>query len=696
MNAVIQVEGLWCSSCALSAQKKLLSIRGVEETKVSFVLGSAWIHFDEEQTNIEEICSSLGHLGYAARFEKSKDAQDQEEQQRKHFVRLAVAIFFGMWVMLIQLAYYIEPHSLMPLLGMIFSIPVVFFSGFSILRIGIRTLFQGTPTLDSLVSIAVLAGMGLSIPSLWGYGHPWWDTVCMLIVFLHVGRLIEHRLRKKGLALQESFSSTLEDDVFVWQQEGWKRTRLSEVEQGSRIRIMRDSIVPVDGCVVKEPILVDNSAWTGEAEPVWIQQDEEVLAGASLLSQEAEIVVERCFGQRRIDDVLSQTERLLLQRETPSPFQHILGYWMWFSLLFSIGYGFLFWFWGYEQWDIMNRALSLLLITCPCSLSIAVPIVVQKTMNQLGKEGVLLKDAHVLWSLVEARRIYFDKTGTLTEGKPSIQYCSDPQFLPLMAAMEQSSTHPFAKAFQHIDAESLHDDWHIENLVAKGVLAVHKQEEKEYRIGSQKWFDEEGIDIPNEWREKGCNVFLAEGTACLAGLSIEDAPRTEASRVWKKLQQTHDLFVLSGDSLSMVHQVMHGIDPDVPKEKIFGALSPFEKQYHIADGSVYVGDGLNDAMALGASSVGISLEAGHQMIQQHADIVLTDGLDALPTLFAQAHRSIRIIRQNLLWAILYNCICVPIAMMGLFVPQIALFVMLTSSIGIQLNSMRVHQRSIKD
>ena len=289
MKQVLNIQGLWCSSCEASALRCLERMEGIQQAKVSFVLGAGMIEYDESILNVDDVCQKLDALGYESSPKENLSLNDQDEQLRKHWMRLAVAIFFGMWVMIFQISHYVEPNPYAGLGGLIGCIPILFYSGWPILRIGFRTLIQGTPTLDSLISIAIVASSVLSIPATYSDAEPWWDTVAMLVVILLIGRLVEMKLRRQGLILHEAFDNTLEPEVELLQ--SGERIPLSKVVKGQDVRLFKDAVSPVDGVMLSERALVDCSSWNGEAKPIQVIKGETVLAGSIIKSQSCALQV---------------------------------------------------------------------------------------------------------------------------------------------------------------------------------------------------------------------------------------------------------------------------------------------------------------------------------------------------------------------------------------------------------------------
>ncbi|MDX1336181.1 MAG: heavy metal translocating P-type ATPase, partial [Gammaproteobacteria bacterium] len=551
--------------------------------------------------------------------------------------------------------------------------------------------------MDVPVSLAISVGF---IASAWATvtnsGHVYFDSITMFVFFLLVGRYLEMIARHKaGQAAEELVKLMPATATRVVNGEE-EVVPVTDLELGDHVLIRPGETIPADGRVVDGQSSVDESLLTGESLPLMRKYNDELVGGTVNIESPLVMNVDKLGA----DTTLSAILRLLERAQSEKPViartaDRVAGWFV--SVLLVIATGvFLFW---YQQDPELALwiTISVLVVTCPCALSLATPTAVTAATGALTRDGILTTRGHALETMASTTHVIFDKTGTLTRGKLQLVRQeilgkeNESRCLSIAAGLEAQSEHPLAKAIL-VQADERCQMEDIRAYPGKGLEGYF--EGRRYWLGSPDSLQELSIEQPRINIEPGETlIYLVEEQSLLAAFVLRDEIRPEAKSTIDQLKAMGlELELLSGDRPATVAHVAEllGI------EKFSGGLLPDDKLARIkelqAQGKILamVGDGVNDAPVLAAAQVSVAMGGGSQLAHASADMVLlSEHLERLPEAVRTARRTLTVIRQNLGWAIGYNLIALPLAATGWIAPWMAAIGMSASSIIVVVNALRL-------
>ncbi|MCB9692797.1 MAG: cadmium-translocating P-type ATPase [Alphaproteobacteria bacterium] len=695
---LLAVDGMFCGSCARALQKVVERLPGVASAQVGFATEVASVWVEPEADREAVIASALRaatDLGYPARpwspvLEVVEPPVDEGLQ-----VRIALAGFLTMWVMVAQLAIYLggldaASQVLLARVAAVFATPVVFGTGDRFLLAGWRTLRAGVPGLDTLVATGAVGAWALSMARLlMGSAEVWFDSAAMLVVFLLLGRLVEGTARARGANAVRALLALTPEEATVWRDEGWRSVPAAEVVPGERVRIGPFSRIPVDGPVLEGRTAVDRQAITGESLPAEVGPGDLVEAGALTQSGSIEVQAEATVGQRRVDRIATRVRRSLDQRaESPGWGERFAE--KWFGVVVMLASAtFLGTLVVAGPDEAVLRALAVLVITCPCALSVAGPLVTAVVMGRAAREGILFRDGDALRRLAEVDALAFDKTGTLTWGRPRVAGVDVLEgdrdgLLRWAAQAEVGSHHPLARALEGHRGPELPG----ERRQIPGVGVEWDGPAGCVRVGRRP----EGAPLAPDGRTE---AWVTLDGRPLGRVVFEDALRPDAARTVDALGL--EVAVWSGDVAGPVDRVcselgIPGRSGCTPEDK-----ADLARSWRLAGRTVaFVGDGVNDAPVLAEVDVGIAVTGASDTARAAAAVTLVGGG------LASVHRALDLAREaalrarwNLMWALVYNGLALPLAMTGFVRPHWAAAAMAASSLTVTLSATRLGTRGMR-
>lgn len=714
-NVTLTLGGMWCSSCAWLVGEQLKRTRGVVNAEVSFIQGQANLTYDKTITNYQLLKKRVRSLGYKATLPNEKPYDEEES----FFTRLLIGgvmvlhdMVVGAGIYARELFGWATPESqplvdFFQIMMLITSIPVLVLLGLPILRAGFASLLRGQPNIHTLITIGTFSAFGLSIYHLIvGYGGLYFDTATMLIFLVSVGRWLEMQAHKSSNKAVMKLLDQIPNTATVVTVGEDKTVKVADLKPGMRVRIRPGERFPVDGLIALGEGDVDESLLTGEPKPVSHKEGDAVRAGTINLDGSFEVIT-TAVGE---STMAGQVGRLLHEALwARSPLERTvdkLSAWMTPAALALATIAFLIWNYisGFEQGLLV--ALSVLLIACPCALGLATPLTLWLSLERAAESGAILRSTASLERLAKIEKVFFDKTGTLSQLPMKVLQLKEEngkkeEFLQIIASVENESAHPLAKAIVDY-AKSQNVEFikptSFKALPALGVTGSLRITDHDLRIsiGSERLMSAEGLDMPKDisqqaevWKEAGHVVVYAGWDGQVVGaVGLGETVRAEACEVVSQLHSRGlDLGILTGDEVSAGKRW----------EKYLGipvqaALTPDEKMKQLVENAAMVGDGINDGPALAAATVGLAMNHGTDVARTAADIVLMrDDLKIIPWLIDLSRESMKRVRQNLGWAVIYNLIGVALAMAGLLQPVFSAFAMVASSIFVTSNAMKMNK-----
>ncbi|ALO47205.1 heavy metal translocating P-type ATPase [Pseudohongiella spirulinae] len=693
-----------CVACTWLIEQVLQRLPDVLDVSANFASRRVTISF-QAPLNVVNIAERLRALGYTVKADQPDAARDAYKAERKQMLmRLGIAGIGMMQVMMFALASYLGGNDierayedLMRWASFALTTPVVFFSAWPFHRAAWYALANRSLVMDVPVSLAILAAWVLSVYStLTGGAEVYFDTACMFTFFLLIGRFAELVSRFHFQQSQDMLEHLLPRHVTM--QDGSRRS-LDALRPGDLIAVAAGEIIPADGVVIEGLGGVSEAAFTGEPMPMHKEPGSRVLAGSQ--NHDGSFVIRVATDPAQF--VIRQIAHLYEQASRYRPRWAQLAdqtarYFVGAVLLIAAAAG-LFWYQAGNP-EFLVIALTVLVVACPCALSLATPVAYSVATTTLRRHGVVIKNGMFLERAAATQAIVFDKTGTLTQARLQIRQTipladSDSQTcLEIASALEQQSQHPIAQAFSA--PHSLPVD-EISIIPGSGVSA--RMQGQDYRIGHIDFAlnnDSNAIAACQALLPPSDNavtvVILSRDKRALAAFYLQDSPRPESAEV---ISQTHTLglhtAVFTGDRSLVaqqiqdrfgVRQVQTAMSPD---DKV-QAMRELQKQYRV----MMVGDGINDTAAMAAADTSLCVSPTDTFVQNSADATLVNNtLTLLPRILQFARRSRRIIRQNIVWSVSYNFTVIPFALLGMVPPWLAALGMSLSSVLVVGNAARL-------
>lgn len=708
----LQLEGLHCAACGWLIENSLGQLPGVRALTVQVPVERAELRFDPTQVALGTLLQRIGELGYVAR-PLSFTSRDDEgaAERRRALLRLAVAGFGMMQVMTFAVSLYVGALEgidanlarLMRLTSMIVATPVVLFSAQPFFAAAWRSLRAGTLGMDVPVAASIGAAYAWSVwATLVGRGAVYFDSAVMFTFFLLCGRYVEMSLRHRSGARQHALARLLPESVLRLDEAGGERVTPDELVAGDEISILPGERVPADCAVLEGESDVDESLLTGEAAPRRRVPGDTLTAGTLNLGRPLRSRVLRVGP----DSTLASVSRLLVRAQASRPrfadqADRVAAWFVAVILLLSVGVA-VHWL-HHDPARAFPTVLAVLVVTCPCALSLATPAALASATSRLAAAGLLVTRSRALERLAHADRIVFDKTGTLTRGAVRVARThvldsrSDAgRCLALAAALERFSSHPIAAAFARMEAAPGATAPEVE--AGRGVGATIAG--VRYRIGRYDYAAElcprHSSALPAPPDTATGLIVLADTAGPLAWFELSDSLREDAPGVLEGLRQRGiEPLIASGDRPAVVAAVAARLRVSEARSSLDAAskLAWVRELQQSGRGVVMVGDGVNDAPVLAGADVSVAIGSGTDLAKVSADLVLMGGhLAPLGEAIDTARRARRIIRQNLLWAALYNATAVPLAAAGMLQPWMASIGMSLSSLLVVLNATRLLRR----
>ncbi len=711
-EAALILEGITCAACVWLNERHVARLPGVLDVQVNYATHRARIRWDDSRIRLSEILQAIHNIGYTAHpYDPQQQQLAFERDRRNQLKRIGVAGVLGMQVMILSTALYLGDWSGMESdfrtffrwLALLLTTPVLVYAGAPFLRGAWRDLRNRSIGMDVPVSLGILVAFGGSLHASWtGQGQVYFDSVVMFIFFLLASRYFELMARKRSAEKAEQLSHSLPAMATRLPADDGEPEVIpaAELQPGDRVLIRAGETVPADGHIETGESSVNEALLTGESTPL------RKLPGDTLIGGSINIESPLCMAVDRtgLDTVLAEIVRLLDQAQTEKPAitqlaDRAASWFVGAVILIAAAVG---WYWWRVEPDAWLPILvSVLVVTCPCALSLATPTAISAATGAMLANGLLTVRSHGLETLARSTHVVFDKTGTLTHGTPAVtatQILSDQAqdtLLDIAAALEARSEHPAGKALvRAAPGNRGRSATDITNFPGAGVSGRIAGED--WYIGNASFIAERTradlVELPADPGD-GTRVLLADTRQVHAVFVLQDQVRKEARSVVTALQDAgKQVVLLSGDNTAAARQVaavvgITDVRGDMRPDDKLRQVQALQRQGAIV---VMVGDGINDAPVLAAADVSVAMRSAADISQASADMILmSDELGALATGIRLANRTLRIIRQNLAWAVSYNLIALPAAALGFVAPWMAAIGMSSSSLLVVVNALRL-------
>ncbi len=715
-------EGMHCAACAISIEEALRRVPGVKSVQVSAASHRGRIVWSAKETSPSRWIQASQAAGYKALPANDAHAHERRRHEARRMVwRVAVAGLCMMQVMMYATpAYVAEPGDITPDMvhllrwaSWVLSLPVILFSCTPFFSAAWQDLKQRRIGMDLPVAIGML---GTFVVSSLGTFEPqgpfgaevYFDSLTMFVFFLLMGRWMELRMRDRTAGALEAVLNRLPDSVRRLTPGGdWERVSIRRLAVGDVVEVLPGEAFPGDGTVLAGQTQVDEALLTGESRPLSRKAGDAVIAGSHNLSGRIELRVEQVGAATRYAQIVALMESASVHKPAMAELADRLAKPFLIAVLLASAAAAIAW-WPQGAGHAVMVAVAVLVVTCPCALSLATPAAMLATAGALARSGVLVRHLQALQSLSGVDTVVFDKTGTLTLDSFSVASvhlragATADEAWYWAEQMAVHSLHPVSRAIaaearqrraakgQGGDAQALPTGWVLTEHPGQGLSASWPLPQGSAHLW--RWGSAHFCSAPEAARER-LQVSLADEAGWLATFELHESLRPEAPLVVRALQQQGlAVKVLSGDAEPAVALVARSLGIEdfrggcSPQDKL-AVLQELQKQGRRV---VMVGDGLNDGPVLAGADVSFALGQAVALTQSQADMVLMLGrLDLLEQTLVRSRQTLRVVRQNLAWSVVYNAACVPLALMGWLPAWAAGLGMALSSLLVVLNALRL-------
>ena len=721
-DSQVVLDGMHCAACALTIEDALRSVPGVLQADVSAATRRARVVWQPSQVQPSQWMDAVHKAGYRAMPAMDAFAREQRQREnRRALWRWLVAGFCMMQVMMYAWPAYVaqpgdltgEMEQLLRWASWVITLPMVVFScgpffSSALRDIRLRRVSMDLPVALGMAITFVVSTAGTFDPAGIFGKEVYYDSLTMFVFFLLTGRWLELRLRDRTAGALEAVMNRLPDSVERRTADGsFVRVATRRVVAGDTIRVLPGEAFPVDGRITLGSTHADESLLTGESTPVARPVGSTVTAGSYNLQAPVEVHVEGTGGQTRFAQIVALMESASLQKPRLAQLADRIARPFLVAVLVAAGLAAVYW-WPSDPGHALMVAVAVLIVTCPCALSLATPVAMLTAAGTLARHGVLVRNLQGLEALAHVDTVVFDKTGTLTRDGMALQAVhtahgwSTEEVLALAASLARHSMHPASRAV--VAAAAALDDgrWAVTDLqeeAGQGLVArVHDrlgagQPARQVRLGSA-----HHAGVAPEEAGSALQVVLSEqhvsgAVSELARFDLVEDLRTEAPAVVTALEQGGvAVQLLSGDRVGAVQRVaaQAGIAQAAGECTPQGKLAALQALQAGGHQVAMVGDGLNDGPVLAGAHVSFAFGRAVPLAQSQADfVVLGDSLALVPQTVLLARRTLRVVRQNLWWAAGYNALCVPLAVVGWMPAWLAGLGMALSSLLVVLNAARL-------
>ena len=699
----LYLEGVHCASCVWLVERVPLIVAGVASTELDIRRSMARVIWDPRALPLSTVARGLDSLGYPPHPFRgvARDAIRRRED-RAMLVRIGVAGAIAVNTMLAALALYSgwlggmehEYERFFRWISFALVTPALLWPGRLFFSSAVAALRTRTLHMDVPIALALGAGyVQGAINTMRDSGPVYFDGLAMLTFLLLVGRYLQQRGQRAAADSAELLYSLTPSTARVVDGDGNVRELPPQaLMPGMLIDVRAGESLGADGIIVSGRTQIDSSLLTGESRPVAAAEGERVFAGTVNIAAPIRIRVEESGETSRVAKIMRQVEESSRRRApVVATANTIAGYFVAAVLALALV---TFVIWSFvDSSRAVDNAIALLIVTCPCALALSTPLAVAVAIGRAARSGVFVKGGDALEQLAAPSQIVLDKTGTITEARTALVAWNGPEWVkPLVLGIEEGSSHPIASAFRAawptIGARQACDSEHVMGGGIEASVDAHR-----VVVGSPRFVHARSCGAAPAIDASLTPVLVAVDGKIVASAGIGDPVRTDAAESIARLRaRGWVVSILSGDAPSVVQNV--GLQVGVERSACTGGASPETKRDTIEAARsrgpvVMVGDGINDAAAIATASVGIGVHGGAEACLASADIYLTrPGLSSLVHLTEGAARTMRVIRRNLAFSLLYNLVGAALAMRGQLTPLVAAILMPASSLTVVIASWR--------
>lgn len=723
MKEKFTVTGMSCAACSAGIERTLNKTEGVRKAEVSLMGESMVVEYDERKISREKIIQAVVNLGYGAKLFDENVLRERKPQPDLLKKRFFLSLLFTIPLMYFSMGGMIglpQPNMKISVtVQMILALAVIVVD-FKFFTSGTKALIKGVPNMDTLVA------MGSAVSFLYSFvytillyvdaapmhTHMFYESAAMILTLVTLGKWLEEKSKRKTGDEIEKLIQLMPNTVTVERNGVESKITFGDIAQGDILIVKQGEYIPVDGKIVEGHGFIDRAAITGESMPVEVTEGDKVTGADIVKSGFIKVLAEKVGAETTLSQIVKMVKEAGASK---APLQKIAdkiaGVFVPAVTLIAI-FTFAIWWWvSRDVATAANYAISVLVISCPCSLGLATPVAVMAATGRGMALGILYKDAEALQKAKDVNCVLLDKTATLTIGQPKVTdfevYRGDrAELIKLAGAIESRSNHPIAEcicafAEEEVGAESMEISEYSYQM-GKGASCLHQG--KPYYLGNRRLLENIQKDKAKKAEERYSKqgktaVFLADGKEILAVFAIADTLKEESKEAIEGLKARRiRVGMLTGDNENVAKAIAEQVGIDdyyaeaLPEDK----AKSVQRVRQVGGFVAMVGDGINDSPALKEADVGVAMGTGTDIAIDSADVVLSRGdLRLLCTMVDLSRQTVRNIKQNLFWAFFYNCVAIPVAS-GVFAfaglslnPMIGAACMCLSSLFVVTNALRL-------
>lgn len=726
-KVLLKIGGMTCSACSSGLEKYLNKQDGVVRANVNLVMNNASIEYDDKKLSLKDIEKFVDKAGFESLGIDNLKKEERKKSGEK--INLILTSIFSIAILYVSMAHMIGlpdipflsmiEHPLNYAVSLLVLTTVVLGLGYNILKNGIKNLIHGTPNMDTLVTIGVLASFIYSVYETVqiflgdaSFVHSlYYESAAIVIFFIRIGKYVEGiNTDKTKEAIQELMIIT--PNSAVVERDGKEITvTLDEIEKGDIVICRPGEKIAVDGTVTDGISHVNESFITGESVPAKVEIGSKVIAGSINYEGAIKYKAEKIGKESTVSEIV----RMVVEAtNTKAPISKLADKVssVFVPIVIAIAIiTFIVWLIIGKSFAVaLNYFVTVLVVACPCSLGLATPLAIVIASGVCSKKGILVKNSESLENAHKVKTIIFDKTGTLTKGTLSFSKMynysdlNDDDIFKIIAGVEKKSEHPIAKAIVE-EAEKRNIDFdevkEFKAISGQGVFAV--VENYDVLIGNKRLMDANNISVNESDFDELVNdgnsiLYVSLNNKVVALIGVKDVVKENVSEVISSLKKKNiNVVMLTGDNEVTAKKIAE----NVGIETVVANVMPSQKAEYVEkfkkDGLVMMcGDGINDSVSLVKADIGVSVSSGTDIAMDSAQVVImNDNFDRINDLIRISSKTIRNISGNLFWAFFYNICMIPIAM-GVFVglgvsmnPMLAALAMVFSSLFVVLNALRL-------
>lgn len=741
MNKRFIVEGMVCTACSSSVERVVKRIPEIKEANVNLIAKTLYVEYENKEENqiTEEVITAVKKAGFSAYIDTPKQTKKHKELEDTSTketstgptikARIIVSFVFVILLMYVAMGHMIHlplPNFVSketnPLafasLQMVLAIPVLIVNRKFFIN-GTRGAIHLAPNMDTLIS------MGSSISFIYGVvnviliaaangneelisqcvNNLYFDSAAMILALITIGKALEEKAKSKTSTAIELLKNLVPPEITILKDEKETKIESENLKIGDVIVVKAGEMVPADGIIKKGNAYIDVSALTGEPIPKFVKENDKILSASINTDGYLEIEATTTTENSTLSSIIELVKNA---GATKAPIQRladkISAIFVPSVLLIALVTLIVWLIISSDIGTALLHATQVLVISCPCSLGLATPVAVVASIGASAKEGILIKNAAVFETINKSNTVIFDKTGTVTEGKPSVESVNplditEEELIKIAKTLESKSNHPIAKAILAYNSDvTEYESTDHQNIAGKGLSA--KIDGIEISIGNEIFFKEKGIILDRAIKsEYGTTLYVSKDNKLVGTITINDKIKETSKEAIAKLKSNNIYTsLLSGDAYAPCNKVKDELGIDVAYDSVL----PQDKERIVSEVEesgktvIFIGDGINDSPALAKASVGIAVGEGTDVAINSASIImLKNDLRDINKIIGISKKTVKIIKENLFWAFIYNLLCIPIAAgvlspIGINLnPMLAALAMSLSSLIVVTNALRL-------